>query len=299
VSNYRRVSADLEAFVAKAFRVRGVRARRFYAGARRVSGYFRDAGRRRAMLSLPPTPIRIPDDRGYVIVPFGIFEETGAVVADARARIGRDLPNAAPRAKNRKRFLQNVIECSLLDLTSPLMRLALRDDLLATVSNYLGVPPLLSAISVFVSEPTDDGQRSSQLFHCDGDDVRQVKVFVLCSDVDETSGPLTLLDSEASSQVMAATKYRFRQRLSDAQVHAVVEAGREVSVLGPAGTTVCIDTSRCFHYGSRVAPGAPPRLVTMIQYQTPYSFMLPERSLQFRHLVNEELSSLQRLALGG
>jgi hypothetical protein len=50
-----------------------------------------------------------------------------------------------------------------------------------------------------------------------------------------------------------------------------------------------------------VAPDAPARLVTMIQYQTPYSFMLPrsERaSLPFRRLVESSLPRLQRLVLG-
>jgi len=46
---------------------------------------------------------------------------------------------------------------------------------------------------------------------------------------------------------------------------------------------------------------AGPRLVTMIQYQTPYSFMLPrsERaSLPFRRLATPSLPPLQRLVLG-
>jgi hypothetical protein len=65
---------------------------------------------------------------------------------------------------------------------------------------------------------------------------------------------------------------------------------------------VFVDTSRCFHFGSRVAPGATPRLAAMIQYQTPYSFMLPaaaETAAPFRRLVNPSLSPIQRLVLGG
>jgi hypothetical protein len=142
---------------------------------------------------------------------------------------------------------------------------------------------------------------SSQLFHCDGDDVTQVKVFVLCSDVNEASGPLTVLDARSTDHVQRQTGYRYRQRLTDEQVR---EAGGDAAaypILGPPGTMAFVDTSRCFHFGSRVAPDAPTRLVTMIQYQTPYSFMLPtsaQATLPFRRLLRPGQSPLQRQVLG-
>ncbi len=76
---------------------------------------------------------------------------------------------------------------------------------------------------------------------------------------------------------------------------------REHAILGSARTTVFLDTSRCFHFGSRVASDAPPRLVTMVQYQTPYSFMIPADAhvaLPFRCLLTPSLTPLQRLVLG-
>jgi hypothetical protein len=131
--------------------------------------------------------------------------------------------------------------------------------------------------------------------------VTQVKIFVYCSDVDAGSGPLTVLDAASSGRVRKAVGYQFRQRLTDQQVADVLGPGADRPILGPSGTAAFLDTSRCFHYGSRVAPDAPARLVTMIQYQTPYSFMLPrsERaSLPFRRLVTPSLPPLQRLVLG-
>ncbi len=262
-----------------------------------MSGYFRHASRRRAMVSLPPCSLQIPEDRGYLILPAGVFSETDGVVSAALESTHLDRRGVAGRGG--KRFLQNLIDSAELTLDSPVMRLALRSDVLSTVSNYLGMPPLLTAVSVFLSEVAEPELRSSQLFHCDGDDVRQVKVFIYCTEVSNASGPLTLLDAGASRKVMEATKYRFRQRLSDAQVQSVVGARVEVPVLGPRGTIALVDTSRCLHYGSRVASDAPPRLVTMIQYQTPYSFMLPERALPYAHLAGPGQSVLQRLVLGG
>jgi hypothetical protein len=239
---------------------------------------------------------------GFLVVPPGRFQETTAIVADARTALARFDSQMPPEGKNRKRFLQNVLNPASLTIDSPIVRLALRDDILGAVSQYLGVVPFLSTIAVFHSDTVEGAPTSSQLYHCDGDDVTQVKIFVYCSDVDPPSGPLTILDATTTQEVQRITRYQFRQRLTDLQVTEAVRTAVAHPVLGPAGTTVFVDTSRCFHFGSRVAPDAPPRLVTMIQYQTPYSFMLPsslESSLPFQRLLAPGLSDLQRLVLGG
>ena len=137
--------------------------------------------------------------------------------------------------------------------------------MLSSVSRYLGVVPLLTTIAVFHSDTVAGDPTSSQLYHCDGDDVTQVKIFVYCTDVDVPSGPLTLLDAATTREVQRRTGYRYRHRLSDDQVRAAVGAPREHVILGPTGTTVFVDTSRCFHFGSRVAPGAPARLAAMVR----------------------------------
>jgi hypothetical protein len=206
-----------------------------------------------------------------------------------------------PQGKRTKRFLVNVIDAATLTLESAVVRLALREDILAAVCRYLGVVPFLSAINVFHSDTVKGRLTSSQLHHCDGDDVTQVKIFVYCSDVDERSGPLTVVPAAGSAHVRRRTGYQYRSRLTDAQMREVLGPASEHAIVGPSGTTAFVDTSRCFHYGSRVASDASPRLVTMVQYQTPYSFLLPssaQASLPFRRLVAPSLTPLQRLVLG-
>lgn len=292
------MSLGLGPRVARAFRVRGAGARRAYVEARRLARFFRDADRRSLLQSLPPVSLSIPPHTGFLIVDSGQWPEVQEIVADAR-RIAAGIEQTPTGAKGRKRFLQNVLERSALTLGSPLMRFALREDVLRIVSEYLGVIPLLSTVSVLFSDTVDRDYYSSQLYHCDGDDVTQVKIFIHCTDVDPVSGPLTVLDAEASGRVLRGTGYRFDQRLTDEQAHAFVGEDHARAITGPAGTTAFVDTSRCLHYGSRVLPESKPRLVAMIQYQTPYSFMPPERTHPFQHLANDTLSELQRLALGG
>ena len=295
------MSTSLHAKISRAFRVRGEGLRQVYFQARRAGNLLHDSARRAAFRQLPAAPFSIPPRDGYVVLPPAHFEETPGIVGDARAALAAFDAAVPPGGKNRKRFLVNVRDAATLTLDSPVMRFALRDDVLAAVSRYLGMVPFLSTISVFHSDTVPGDPTSSQLHHCDGDDVTQVKIFVYCSDVDPPSGPLTVLDAESSTRVRKAVNYQFRQRLTDEQVAGVLGPGADRPILGPSGTTAFLDTSRCFHYGSRVAPDAPARLVTMIQYQTPYSFMLPrtERaSLPFRRLVTPSLPQLQRLVLG-
>jgi len=295
------MGTTLHARISLAFRRRGPGVRRIYFNARRAGRFFKDAPRRSALAALPPADIHIPPDAGFLVAPEGRFEETAAIVAEARAQLVRFDATAPPPGKNRKRFLQNVLDASTLTLDSAIVRFALRGDVLAAVSEYLGVVPFLSTIAVYHSDTVEGDLKSSQLFHCDGDDVTQIKIFVYCSNVDARSGPLTALDAATTRAVQARTGYRFRDRLTDDQVREAVSTAREHAFLGCPGTTVFLDTSRCFHFGSRVARDAPPRLVTMVQYQTPYSFMLPgdaQAGSPFRHLVTPSLTPLQRLVLG-
>ena len=296
-----KTGSGLHARISLAFRRRGPGVRRIYFNARRASRFFKDAPRRSALAALPPTDIHISSDAGFLVTPAGRFEEAAAIVAEAREALPRFDAAAPPPSKNRKRFLQNVLDGSTLTLDSAVVRFALRSDVLSAVSAYLGVVPFLGTIAVYHSDTVEEAPKSSQLYHCDGDDVTQVKVFVYCSEVDVRSGPLTVLDAATTRAVQLRTGYEFRQRLTDEQVHQAVSHAKEHAILGSAGTTAFFDTSRCFHFGSRVAPGAPPRLVTMVQYQTPYSFMLPsdaQAALPFRRLLSPSLTPLQRLVLG-
>ena len=287
--------------VTKAIRVRGDAARHAYHAARRAGGLLRDRRRRSALRTLAPTTFDIARSDGFIVVPPGAFPEVPDVVAEAHATLARFEREGRPAPDSWKRFLVNVLDPSELAADSAIVRFALRDDVLAAVSRYLGIVPRLGALSVLHSDSVKTPPKSSQLHHCDGDDVTQVKVFVYCTDVDRRSGPLTVLSADRSGRVRKAAGYTYRDRLTDAQVAAVVGPGTEHPILGPAGTAAFVDTSRCFHYGSRVDAGAPPRLVTMIQYQTPYAFVKPEQAdgrSWLDRFGGASFGPLQRLVLG-
>jgi hypothetical protein len=103
-----------------------------------------------------------------------------------------------------------------------------------------------------------------------------VKYFIYVYDVGEPEGPFTFLPADTSFRVVNDVRaWRKRhgtgdvesRRYLDNEITAVNAAQDIVTVQGPAGAGVAVDTSRCLHLGSRIRPGAF-RLVLYLQYCT-------------------------------
>jgi len=160
---------------------------------------------------------------------------------------------------------------------------------------------VIAALNVYYSTSGGDEARSSQLFHCDADATRQMKIFVLCSEVTPAHGPLTLLDARTSREVRRRLGYSFGGKIKDKRLTSIVTPKDYHPIVGPPGTVCLVDTTQCFHFGSRVEPGVGPRIVTMIQYLAPSSFMLPRdhrAGSPFRHLGHADMPRDQQFVLG-
>ena len=254
---------------------------------------------RRAMAKAiaPASSFSIDDERGFSVFAPRAFAEAAEIADATRALDGSvDLERPGLSKKARSGFMVPLIDPGTLDLSSPFLRLAIRPDVIAAVSTYLGMVPVLAHLNVYYSGEMPDQARQSQLFHCDADATRQVKIFVLCSEVTPTDGPLTLLDARTSVNLRKKLKYQFGKKIKDPVVLRGAPDVERHPILGPPGTICFVDTTRCFHFGSRVEKGATPRLLTMIQYLTPASFMLPRdhrKGAPFRHLSTDDLSRAQ------
>jgi hypothetical protein len=260
--------------------------------------------RRRAVardLAVDP-PFAIDPDRGFAVFPPGAFPEAADIVTVTRG-LGEhvDLTQPGLSKKARSGFMVPLLDTATLDLQSPFLRLAIRRDVIAAVSAYLGIVPVIAHLQVYYSAAGTDEARSSQLFHCDADGTAQVKIFVLCSDVTPANGPLTLLNARTSRSVRQRLGYHFGGKIKDRRLSQLVTPADHHPIVGPSGTVCFVDTTQCFHYGSRVQQGMAPRLVTMIQYLAPSSFMLPRdhrAGSPFRHLTMEGVPRLQQMVLG-
>lgn len=147
----------------------------------------------------------------------------------------------------------------------------LHDEIVSAATHYLDEVPVLSAIKLWWSPPNETCEES-QLYHYDGEDKTQLKIFLHVSDVGTDCGPFTYVPADLSDRVTSTRRHS--ARLDDTAVEGLVGAGGVRQLLGPSGTTVAIDTSRCLHYGSR--GNTQERLVMMAQFTR---FLAPKAHL--------------------
>lgn len=137
-----------------------------------------------------------------------------------------------------------------------------KHPLLSQVSEgYLGVDSRNSCIDVYWSRFSGEGAKSSQRFHLDRDATPQIKLFIYCSLVAQDNGPLTLIGAKDSDKIKSLVTDPVK-RVAD----EVVSSFKQIAFLGTLGSACFVDTSRCYHYGSRVKNGADPRIALVVQY---------------------------------
>jgi hypothetical protein len=260
------------------------------------------ARRRLAEQSIAEGAFEIPRDTGFIVCPPDTFAGTAELIAHARQLVAEVDPENQPGKKAQLKMY--MVDISKLTLDSPYLRFALRPDILAAVSKYLGIVPVLSDIDVWYSHYKDPTPTSSQLYHCDPEDVAQVKVFLYADEVTPQNGPLVLVDAKTSEDVRNKLGYTFdpdNRKVTDEAFLEAMGERQEFPVIGPAGTCVFADTCRCFHYGSRVKEAALPRILVHFKYLRPSAFVYPlnfRRKAPFRKMASPELSTMQRMVLG-
>lgn len=243
----------------------------------------------------------VPEELGYKICSPYIVPEIKTIVEYARSVISET--NIEELSKNaHKNYLINLPIPNTPSLDSPLMKLALEPSVLAIVSSYMGMLPILSEIQIWHSPNVNIQDGGSQFFHLDYADVRQAKVFLMIDDVDDETGPLTIVPAHLSSCICKKINYKLSNSTIRVDDEIIMDiAGKEniLPIKGPSGTMAFVDTCRCFHYGSR--KGTKPRNILMIQYLSPFSFIFPwdwTKKARFASLAKESSSVLIRNVLG-
>jgi hypothetical protein len=263
----------------------------------------RDARRYELAEELVPTAeTAIAADDGYRLHAPGAFSLAAEVVGAANELLDGLGHDALVGQSTKGSYLTQGLLPEQLPLDSPYMRFVLDEPVVAAVTAYLGLVPVLHAIDLWYSFHGPPDPVRSQRWHLDSGDTTQVKVWIHCSDVGADSGPLTVIDAATSAALADRLSYDFGEghRVQDEQIEEA--AGPAVTPLeGPAGTVHFVDTSRCFHMGSRVAADGTPRRVFVAQYLTPYAFRFRPDHLEkapYRGLADDASSELDRLLLG-
>lgn len=183
----------------------------------------------------------------------------------------------ANRPKNDKPYLRALTDIQDYSPLSPEFKIASNPNLIALARSYFGHTPYLYDLTVLHSpkinfELNHDNEFSgSQLFHRDGDDLKSLKVWILCTEVKNEHGPTTLIDAQTSEKISRGIKYKQEKKIPyNVESTFKLNENSIFQAIGKPGTTYITDTVRLLHFGSRVKVDSE-RLVFMIHYVTFYS----------------------------
>lgn len=155
---------------------------------------------------------------------------------------------------------------------SEVFKFVTSEKVISIVSDYLGFIPLLTTVSLWYSPNLQNFDQSSQFFHLDHEDVSQVKCFFFIEDIDLDMGPTQFINIENSKKLLKKIKYRINKeekRISDNLIYETINEDEVMSCVGKKNTIYFLDTSRCFHAGSKKSKK--PRIVLFFQYLSPFS----------------------------
>jgi len=150
----------------------------------------------------------------------------------------------------RKTHVVDIFNIVPVEVRAGLVKSLVDPSLKCLLARYLGYQPILRSVRIFVSDtehPVGGTFKSSQNWHLDNDDCRQVKLVVNLSSVrNRTMGPFSWLPRQVSSMIVR--RFGSTRITQDA---AVKQVFYPLELLGPPGEGLLIDTSACLHAGGR------------------------------------------------
>jgi hypothetical protein len=192
-------------------------------------------------------------------------------IADTHARIEHHKAGVG-KQMNFKSYLIETTSLKDYSPDNPCFQLATSPDVLGTVARYLGSCPVLWNITALYSPPLTSSKKEfegSQLWHVDKEDISNLKLWLLCSEVTPSSGPTVVLPAKYSDQVAAKLGSAASERIRNESYFEPFRSNI-MSLMGSKGDMFFTDTAKCYHYGSRIRLGIE-RRVLMIHYVTRHS----------------------------
>lgn len=221
-----------------------------------------------AFLQQHPPLVDIPWETGFAIR--DAAEETRSACAESLALAhGR-----AAQADNRA--LEFPVLGRDFTVDSEAMAFVTTPAVLAPVIQYFGMVPVLFNLFVTRAHNLEVVDNSAHFFHIDPEDTLQMKVFLHLTPVDDDCGPLHALPAKFSGPILDGVCYKGIDRFTDEAIEDRCGSAQIRRFLGPPGTVIFADTTRCLHFGGRPrAPGKPLREMLLAQYLIPTSPLFP------------------------
>ena len=203
---------------------------------------------------------------------------------------------------NKINYPKSIEIADMFDTNSKIFNFLTSKYLIDIVANYLGCIPILTYSSIWYSDNKKIIDDSSQEYHLDHEDYKQVKGFLYLEDIDENNGAMNLFTSQRSGRIIKKLNYNTsadRKRLKD-EVFANYE-DEKIICKGKKGTLYLVDTSKCFHCGSRKSSNS--RLLLTFQFITPWANYLKwnwknSEIIKKNKWRNKNLNNFQKKIIG-
>lgn len=171
-------------------------------------------------------------------------------------------------------------------------RIALNNSILKVLHQYFSAPAFMDYSIVTKSVYSGEKYQISQLWHQDKDDNEMAKLFIYINDVTDRNGPFTLLNKQSSEKIPTSF---LRNHIEDDFIFKRVKQTEVINLTGKKFTAFLVDTSKCFHMGSRIAiPGEYRYMLTATFITLPsiYPWQITDK-----YKGTEGLSTLEKLAV--
>lgn len=180
----------------------------------------------------------------------------------------------------------NLIDSNDISVNNPIIKLAFSKEILDAAIDYFGGKLSLDSIQLLYSFTTNNELRESQYWHKDFGDSKSFHAITYLNDVNKIEdGPFVFIDKVDTKKIKRSI---FVRRINDRVL--IEELGDENKIkyfYGSSGTTVFVDPSVCYHYGSRCKSY---RYAIFITFNTDTPYTNPIR------LVTENKSKLLNVA---
>ena len=235
---------------------------------------------------------------GYAIVTELMDPAVQQQFAEAgMTRLGDIETAEAKQTSNWKKFWVRLLDAEMKDgklsADNIFVQYALQPAVINVVATALGEIPWLDYVLLSYSRHTGEELASSQLWHRDHDDVRVIKLFSYLTDVEEDGdGPFTFLPRQSTD------KFGFPllgSHFPDDRVFDKVPRSDVKVMKAPRLASFMVDTAKCLHMGSRMAPGHGRLLYTATFFAFPRMYPGGKEPAVF---PTADTSALQKLILG-
>ena len=213
------------------------------------------------------------------------------------ARLADIEASESKQTSNWKKFWVRLLDAEMKDgrlaVDNVFVRYALQPAVINIVSSALGEIPWLDYVLLSYSRHTGEDLASSQLWHRDHDDVRVIKLFRYLTDVSaDGDGPFTFLPRQSTEKFGYPL---MGSHFPDDKVFQKVPRSDIKVMKAPRLTSFMVDTAKCLHMGSRMAPGHGRLLYTATFFAFPR--MYPgAKNRPFAPTA--EITPLQKLVMG-